>query len=42
MTTHYKYTIKTPTKTHEFKRLKDAKAFAQYCAGLTIINYVRV
>jgi|LakMenE01Jun11ns_1017448.scaffolds.fasta_scaffold8754215_2 hypothetical protein len=38
----YKYTIKTPNKTYEFKRLKDAKEFAQYCEGITIINYVRI
>ena len=42
MTVRYKYTIKLPHKTYEFKRLKDAKAFAQYCAGMTIINYVRI
>ena len=38
----YKYTIKTPFKTYEFKRLKDAKEFAQYCEGITIINHVRL
>jgi hypothetical protein len=40
--TRYKYTIKLPHKTYEFKRLKDAKEFAQWCEGLTIINYVRI
>jgi hypothetical protein len=38
----YKYTIKTALKTYEFKRLKDAKEFAQYLEGMTIINYVRI
>lgn len=38
----YKYTIKLPHKTYEFNRLKDAKEFAQWCEGLTIINYVRI
>jgi hypothetical protein len=38
----YKYTINTPRKTYEFKRLKDAKEFAQYLEGMTIINYVRL
>jgi len=38
----YKYTINTPHKTYEFKRLKDAKEFAQYCVGITIIKYVRL
>lgn len=38
----YKYTIALPHKTYEFKRLKDAKEFAQYCEGITIIKYVRI
>jgi hypothetical protein len=42
MRVRYKYTIKMPHKIYEFKRLKDAKEFAQYCEGMTIINYVRI
>ena len=42
MRVRYKYTIKMHHKTYEFKRLKDAKEFAQYCEGMTIINYVRI
>jgi hypothetical protein len=37
----YKYIIKTPNKIHEFKRLKDARQFAQWaCVGTTIISRV--
>jgi len=42
MATKYKYTIKTTAKVYEFKTLKAAKEFAQYCGGLVIINYVRI
>jgi hypothetical protein len=36
-----KYTIKTPAKVYEFKTLKQARQFAQYLAGMTIINQVK-
>jgi hypothetical protein len=36
-----KYTIKTPAKVYEFKTLKQAREFAKYLAGMTIINQVK-
>lgn len=36
-----KYTIKTGDKIHTFKTLKQARQFAQYLQGMTIINQVK-
>jgi hypothetical protein len=38
----YKYTIQTPSKVYEFKTLKQAREFAQYLEGMTIIAQVRI
>jgi hypothetical protein len=43
MKARYKYTIQiTGGKLYEFKTLKAARQFAQYCNGMTIINHVRL
>ena len=36
-----KYTIKTPAKVYEFKTLKQARQFARYLSGMTIIHQVK-
>jgi hypothetical protein len=38
MAIKYKYTIKTDIQTYAFKSLKNARAFAQYLQGITIIK----
>ena len=38
----YKYTIKTAHKVYEFKTLKQAREFAQYLEGMSIIAQVRI
>jgi hypothetical protein len=38
----YKYTINTGNKVHEFKTLKQAREFAQYLEGMSIISQVRI